>query len=966
MARNKQTNPEVKLYQIDTMVYLTAKNIISKIEMFSKFLEWGGLNLANSIGLNKARALELFDKNYKISDIKDLDTSSQANETWLRKSGFLVSTDGRYELSPIAAAILEKRISIAEYCILILSKQWISIKKPAEASEYKSNLLAIILKILNAGAMPEKDFVSTINKAIVDTYVGEYEGLALSNKEAARFLTEPLLLSGLIEKSNDDYKLSDKHKELVDNYILHYEKIKTPDEVTCNEEEYLNSFKYGLYDIVNKDNEHIYSTIYPGLFKYKQVSSVNTGNLLPMQSIYYGAPGTGKSHTINKETKGHQTFRTTFHPDSDYSTFVGAYKPTMVKRPCYGLNGSRTIPLVVNGKQLEESKIEYRFVKQAFIKAYIAAWRALAEGSNVALTSQEPSPISLSYSTLTWTLTDVDDDRVLYTKEEKITVDEYKKNVINYWPIMPEPDEKTGKVKLGPFDHYQAAGCAWYRGGHGKDHSADECWEAIINVLKAGGTVEATPNSQTYSISLRGDQIIAITRDNKATRNTIKGCYENVDASTSVQKRIAQELKQFDDTNFDKAWEELKRRVNGMEIPESTNAAETPPVFLIIEEINRGNCAQIFGDIFQLLDRKEGFSQYPIHADEDIRKCLISEHTDEDPSFGIKGLELSNEQKRLINSVLDCKDDIAGKIAKGEVLVLPSNLYIWATMNTSDQSLFPIDSAFKRRWDWKYRPIVKGRDEYGNELNWRIAADTKEYDWWSFLEKINIVIGSVTNSEDKKLGFFFCKAIDGVISAETFVSKVIFYLWNDVFKNFGFDDDIFNDEKSPDGSYSTLEFDKFYTTSADGETIVRKAKVEKFLENLKVEEVIIEDTKSAGGFSLDGESGMSLGAIAKEVVQRYAINNPTKSAQEIRDIFVEQCKGIGAAHIVETEEEYHKRDGQPSQARSASEITIPTGEKLYVTTQWRAKNDNDNFIKFIDVASQNNWGTITQEKYEVQ
>ena len=110
----------------------------------------------------------------------------------------------------------------------------------------------------------------------------------------------------------------------------------------------------------------------------------------------------------------------------------------------------------------------------------------------------------------------------------------------------------------------------------------------------------------------------------------------------------------------------------------------------------------------------------------------------------------------------------------------------------------------------------------------------------------------------------------------------------------------------------------------------------------------------------------SLGAIAKEVVQRYAINNPTKSAQEIRDIFVEQCKGIGAAHIVETEEEYHKRDGQPSQARSASEITIPTGEKLYVTTQWRAKNDNDNFIKFIDVASQNNWGTITQEKYEVQ
>lgn len=147
-------------------------------------------------------------------------------------------------------------------------------------------------------------------------------------------------------------------------------------------------------------------------------------------------------------------------------------------------------------------------------------------------------------------------------------------------------------------------------------------------------------------------------------------------------------------------------------------------------------------------------------------------------------------------------------------------------MNTSDQSLFPIDSAFKRRWDWKYTPIANGNK------GWKITADGKEYDWWQFLEKVNAQIGNATHSEDKKLGYYFCKPIDNqTIDAETFVSKVVFYLWNDVFKDFAEDaGSIFNDE---DGS--VLSFNEFYTTDTNGNAVVVEQTVTQFLQNLSVD-----------------------------------------------------------------------------------------------------------------------------------
>ena len=250
---------------------------------------------------------------------------------------------------------------------------------------------------------------------------------------------------------------------------------------------------------------------------------------------------------------------------------------------------------------------------------------------------------------------------------------------------------------------------------------------------------------------------------------------------------------------------------------------------LVIEEINRGNCAQIFGDIFQLLDRADnGFSTYPIATDEDLQHA-ISEAFKTDyqlpGSIYVEGV--------VKDYTSNYGATLSEDIQEGRVLLLPSNLYIWATMNTSDQSLFPIDSAFKRRWDWKYMKIKEGKDENGESLNWVIDVNVKYADnedkplpWWIFLKKINEIIASMTSSADKQLGYFFCKASDdGKISAEKFVGKVIFYLWNDVFKDYGFEDaSLFRyTEKDKNGKDVTKEltFPDFYKDDGEEINLVR-------------------------------------------------------------------------------------------------------------------------------------------------
>lgn len=194
--------------------------------------------------------------------------------------------------------------------------------------------------------------------------------------------------------------------------------------------------------------------------------------------------------------------------------------------------------------------------------------------------------------------------------------------------------------------------------------------------------------------------------------------------------------------------------------------------FLIIEEINRGNCAQIFGDIFQCLDRDDdGFSKYEIEVSKELATHLKSELSNE------VDLDFYNEKTKSTNEDFNS-------------IKLPNNLFIYATMNTSDQSLFPMDSAFKRRWDWEFVPV-----DYEDAKTLTIEIENDKYNWGNFIEIINPKIKELTGSEDKQLGNRFVNPNDGKITFDQLRSKVLFYLWSEVYKDeYGTQNSIFKYE----------------------------------------------------------------------------------------------------------------------------------------------------------------------------
>ncbi len=216
------------------------------------------------------------------------------------------------------------------------------------------------------------------------------------------------------------------------------------------------------------------------------------------------------------------------------------------------------------------------------------------------------------------------------------------------------------------------------------------------------------------------------------------------------------------------------------------------PYFLIIEEINRGNCAQIFGDLFQCLDRDDnGFSKYEINCDKDLANYLKSVF---ESSANMEAVE---SYKAIIQT-----EDF-------DKIILPNNLYILATMNTSDQSLFPMDSAFKRRWDWEFVPI---NYDDANSLN--IVVGDSTYNWGKFIENINPKIKELTGSEDKQLGNRFVNPKDGNITFDQFRSKVLFYLWSEVYKDeFGTQSSIFKYEVEENNPID-FQFGELYNGNA--------------------------------------------------------------------------------------------------------------------------------------------------------
>mgnify|MGYP004443429553 FL=1 len=428
-------------------------------------------------------------------------------------------------------------------------------------------------------------------------------------------------------------------------------------------------------------------------------------------------------------------------------------------------------------------------------------------------------------------------------------------------------------------------------------------YNSIVEIQKLGHTIpelvkDAYKEGTTYDTQVRAGMALS-----KLNRNTSSNDSEIVYT--------------FVPQVFLKAYLEAWKRLD-------SNNEE--PYYLIIEEINRGNCAQIFGDLFQLLDRNiEGESCYSIVPDSEISKY-------------IKG-ELSN-----------C-NNIPENIKNGIEMRLPRNFYIYATMNTSDQSLFPIDSAFKRRWDWEYEPI-----KYNHELKIKIGAIT--YKWTSFQKNVNKLIKDAFNSEDKMLGDYFVNPTDGVIDENMIRNKVLFYLWNDVCKDG--EGDIFKTSDNTDITFSDLYGENGTETLI---TMMEYLKVEECEGTIDDEEQIDDEEESNHNrFALDGGNPDTLKNIVKQVVVNYAANNPQKNAQEIRDIFVDAYKGSSIAHIVETEDEFSKRKDQKSAERTVSKVNLPNGETVYVCTQLRAKNDGDNFFNFIRITKEKGWGEITPTK----
>lgn len=196
----------------------------------------------------------------------------------------------------------------------------------------------------------------------------------------------------------------------------------------------------------------------------------------------------------------------------------------------------------------------------------------------------------------------------------------------------------------------------------------------------------------------------------------------------------------------------------------SAMTANPTPYILIVEEINRAKVAAVFGEVFQLLDRDDdGVSEYEIQASEDIRRYMA--------------------------------EQIGGKPSDFEKIRIPNNMFIWATMNSADQGVFPMDTAFKRRWNFEYLGINESEKHIKGIGKIMLPGSDEPVEWNMLRKAINDKMSSseFKINEDKLMGpFFLSKKViasneNGMIINEkrfidAFKSKVIMYLYEDAVK----------------------------------------------------------------------------------------------------------------------------------------------------------------------------------------
>lgn len=244
-------------------------------------------------------------------------------------------------------------------------------------------------------------------------------------------------------------------------------------------------------------------------------------------------------------------------------------------------------------------------------------------------------------------------------------------------------------------------------------------------------------------------------------RTTFHQEYTNTDFVGQIIPIVSKEI---DPNDFTKTIDKISYEFNPGPFVVALEKAmkSNDMIYLIIEEINRGNAASIFGDIFQLLDRVKD----------------INSETYSESEYPITNV---NVQKYL-------------GLTKEDTIIIPSNLTIYATMNSSDQSVFTLDTAFKRRWSFEQISNDIEKDDEHEYKHWKIPGSGVT--WEKFLTRINneILKYKVSNSssEDKRLGKYFVSKdcltekqkiiLECESEASEFAYKVLEYIWDDVCK----------------------------------------------------------------------------------------------------------------------------------------------------------------------------------------